>query len=135
MLLKIVRESLGRIIIFIDWITRPKKIQRSAQQQAKVDEKTKAIVLYQLYACPFCVKTRRAIRRLNLDMEIRNVQTGSSYRQELEQGGGKIQVPCLRVQNNNEDIWMYESSDIIEYLKTEFSVDNLESNIPSQHQN
>ena len=32
--------------------------------------------------------------------------------------GGKYQVPCLRItQENNEDNWLYESDDIILYLK------------------
>jgi glutaredoxin len=130
MLLKIVRESLGRIIIFIDWVTRPKAIKRSVQGQAVIDAKLKHMKLYQLYACPFCIKTRRALRRLNLVIETRNVQAGSLYRDELEQGGGRIQVPCLHIQKEGGDVWMYESSDIIAYLEAECADPNLASEIP-----
>jgi len=135
MLLKLVREGLGRIIIFIDWVTQPKQLHRSLQQQSIADTKARNLQLYQLYACPFCVKARRTIKRLNLKIETRNVQQGSPYRDELEQGGGRIQVPCLRIRDNDQDTWMYESSDIIQYLNTEFSEQGLESEIASQHQN
>ena len=31
--------------------------------------------------------------------------------------GGKIQVPCLRIEKNDNEIeWLYESKDIIEHL-------------------
>lgn len=120
MIIKLLREGLGRVIIFIDWLTRPKKMQRDAEHQAQVEEALRSMTLYQLYACPFCVKTRRSLHRLNLPMQIRNVQQGSPYRKELEQGGGRFQVPCLRLQDQGEDVWMYESSDIIHYLNSRF---------------
>jgi len=42
---------------------------------------------------------------------------------ELIAGGGKIQVPCLRVENKDGDVrWIYETSEIIRYLKTELVV-------------
>ena len=120
MLLKILREGLGRIIVFFDWLTRPAKMQRAEDQQALVEQQLKDYTLYQLYACPFCVKTRRALRRLNLPMETRSVQQGSPHRLELEQGGGRIQVPCLHMRDGDNDVWMYESSDIIRFLEQKF---------------
>ena len=77
MLVKLLREGLGRIIVFADWVTRPKQIERTAEDQATVEAKAKNLALYQFYACPFCVKTRRAIHRLNLPIEMRNAQLGS----------------------------------------------------------
>ena len=120
MFLKLLREGLGRIIIFVDWLIQPQRIERDPELQQKVNEQVKGMILYQFYACPFCIKTRRALRRLNLPIETRNVHLGSPYRQVLEQGGGRIQVPCLYLQQDQGDVWMYESSDIIEYLEKEF---------------
>ena len=120
MVLKMLREGLGRVIVFIDWVFSPKVIQRDSDQQSLVNEQVKAMHIYQLYACPFCIKTRRVLRRLNLPIVTRNVQIGSPYRAELESGGGRIQVPCLRMQQNGEDVWMYESSDIVRYLEKQF---------------
>ncbi len=120
MLLKLLRNGLGSIIVFIDWIFRPSKLERTPEQQLLVEEQLKDMTLYQLYACPFCIKTRRALRRLNLPMEIKSVSVGSPYREELLSGGGQIQVPCLRLQKDDKDVWMYESSDIIDYLEQRF---------------
>jgi len=120
MLLKLLRNGLGSIIVFIDWATRPAKMERSPEQQQLVEKKLKEMKLYQLYACPFCIKTRRVLRRLNLPMETLSVSHPSPHRAELEAGGGRIQVPCLRLQQSGSDVWMYESSDIIEYLESQF---------------
>jgi len=38
---------------------------------------------------------------------------------DLIAGGGKSQVPCLRIETENGDVrWLYESIDIVRYLKT-----------------
>ncbi len=123
MILKLLRNGLGSIIVFIDWLTRPSKLQRSEQEQQKVEQELKGLSLYQLYACPFCIKTRRVLHKLNLPMELKSVAAGSPYREELEQGGGKIQVPCLRIQQDGKDEWMYESSIIIDYLNQRFGTE------------
>ena len=102
-----------------DWLFRPSIIKRSDEEQMIVDQKTESLKLYEFYACPFCVKTRRAIKRLNLKVETRNAQEGS-YRTELESSGGKIQVPCLQISQDGEVSWLYESNDIIGYLDKNF---------------
>lgn len=120
MLLKIVREGLGRLIIFIDFITRPAKIKRSDADQQVVENAARDLSLYHFYACPFCVKTRRAIRRLNLPVIYRDAQHDQERRTELLTEGGTIKVPCLRVEEKGETRWMYESSEIITYLEKRF---------------
>ncbi len=121
MLIKLLREGLGRLVIFIDFLTRPRSIKRSPEAQAEIDKATQGMSLYQFYACPFCIKTRRAMRRLGLNIETRDAQRGSPHRDTLEAEGGEIKVPCLRIQDQNgDDNWMYESSDIIAYLDTRF---------------
>jgi len=119
MLLKLLREGLGRLIALISFITPPKKLNRSAEEQQCVDRATASMSLYQFYACPFCIKTRRAFNRLCLNIETRDAQT-NPHRAELLQGGGEIKVPCLRIDKDGETIWMYESSDIIHYLEQRF---------------
>jgi glutaredoxin len=116
MLVKALRNGLGMIIVFVSWLTQPKKIKRNETDQAQAQENTRGLALYQLYACPFCVKTRRAIHRLNITIEIRDIGKQASYRQELEQQGGRVKVPCLRIEDQGEVRWMYESDDIISYL-------------------
>jgi glutaredoxin len=119
-IIKGVREGLGRLIILIDFIFSPKKQQRTESDQEKINEEVKSIKLYQFYACPFCIKTRRAIKRLNLPIEMRNAQSGQ-YRAELLAGGGEVKVPCLKIESDEGVQWMYESADIIQYLEKRFS--------------
>jgi len=119
-IIKGVREGLGRLIILIDFIFSPKKQQRTESNQEKINEEVKSIKLYQFYACPFCIKTRRVIKRLNLPIETRNAQSGQ-YRAELLAGGGEVKVPCLKIESDEGVQWMYESGDIIQYLEKRFS--------------
>jgi glutaredoxin len=116
-ILKGVRNGLGLIIVFFDWISRPKGIQRSEQQQAKAQSAMQGLSLYQFFACPFCTKTRRAIHKLNVNIEARDINKNSDYRQQLEDGGGRVKVPCLRIEENGAVRWMYESNQIISFLE------------------
>ena len=119
--LRLLREGSGRVLILIDWLFKPSVVKRNDEEQAKVDQETKILKLYQFYACPFCVKTRRAIKRLNLKVETRDAQTAGKFRKELEISGGKIKVPCLKLEGAAEATWIYESNDIIKYLDERFS--------------
>ena len=122
---KPVRWVLGQIIIFIDWITRPKPVQRSVEAQAEVDKQTENMALYHFQMCPFCVKTRRQIHRLGLNIENRDARNDPNWNQELINEGGKYQVPCLKVTRQDGSVeWMYESTDINQYLAEKFSVDS-----------
>jgi len=122
---KPVRWVLGQIIIFIDWITRPKRVQRSAEAQAEVDQQTKNMALYHFQMCPFCVKTRRQIYRLALNIENRDARNDPRWNQELINEGGKYQVPCLKIIKGDGSVqWMYESTDINRYLNEKYAVRN-----------
>lgn len=75
------------------------------------------LALYHYDSCPFCAKTRRSIDELNVEVELRNIELNHQHRIDLQQGGHKTQVPCLRIDNSNgETQWLYESDDIIHYL-------------------
>ena len=128
MLLKLIRNALGQIIILINFLTRPKKLHRSIEQQETVNQVTKKMVLYQFNACPFCVITRRSIRRLNLEIELRDTINVPQNRSDLSEYGGKIQVPCLRIENNGNTEWLYESKNIIQYLDNQFGASSLIEN-------
>lgn len=122
---KPVRWVLGQIIIFIDWATRPKPMQRSAEAQAEVDKQTDNMALYHFKMCPFCVKTRRQIHRLALKIENRDARNDPKWNQEIIEEGGKYQVPCLKITQDDGSVeWMYESTDINEYLEKKFAADN-----------
>lgn len=121
MLLKLLREGLGRLFILGDVVSRPKPIERTEEAQNAVDLSVKKLSLYQFYACPFCMKVRRHIHKLNLPIELRDAQNNTAYRQELESQGGAIKVPCLRIEEESGVKWMYESNDIIQYLDEQYA--------------
>jgi glutaredoxin len=119
---KLIRWILGRLILLLNALFAPKPMVRSAEAQQQVDTQTSKLKLYQYLACPFCVKTRRAIRRLGLNIETRDALHNSSYRDELETQGGKQQVPCLQITHDDGSVeWLYESGDIIAYLQSRFA--------------
>lgn len=121
MLIKALRIGLGQIIIFIDFITRPRKLKRSPEAQAQVERAAAGLALYQFHACPFCVKTRRNLHRLNVPVVLRDAKNDAMHRQELLEQGGKIQVPCLRIEESGESRWLYESKAISAYLNERFA--------------
>ncbi len=119
---KPVRWVLGQIIIFIDWVTRPKPVQRAEEVQKEIDTQTANMVLYQFNQCPFRVKTRRQIHRLALNIEKRDARNDAKWNQELINDGGKYQVPCLKITNIDGSVeWMYESTEINQYLVKRFT--------------
>jgi len=121
MLLKLFREGLGRIFILVSNLTLPKQIQRGPAGQSEALAMCKSLSLYQFYACPFCLKVRRHIYRLNLNIQYKDAQNDPQHRRDLEQQGGNIQVPCLLIQQKGKaDTWLYESDAIISYLTERF---------------
>ncbi|MEH6395045.1 glutaredoxin family protein [Pseudoalteromonas sp.] len=114
--MKLVRWLLGSLILFFDFVFTPRSKKRPADEQQQLDQLTAQFKLYQFKACPFCVKVRRAIKREGLKVETRDAKNNEQYRQELLEQGGKIKVPCLRIEQDNQVTWLYESNDIIAYL-------------------
>ncbi|MEJ6475025.1 glutaredoxin family protein [Pseudoalteromonas piscicida] len=115
--MQFVRWFLGRLILLFDFIFTPRSKKRAAEQQQKLDAMTANLSLYQFKACPFCVKVRRAAKREGLKLETRDAKNDEQYRQELLEQGGKLKVPCLRIEAQNDVTWLYESNDIVAYLE------------------
>lgn len=119
--MKFIRWFLGKIILFLNAVFSPRGIKRDANEQMSVDDKAKQYALYQFEACPFCVKVRRAMKRQSVKIELRDAKNDPAHRQDLEQGGGRIKVPCLRIEKDGETHWLYESSDIVAHIEKEFA--------------
>ena len=119
----LLRWLLGRLILSLEFITRPKPILRGNQEQKEIDSTTSKLSLYQFNACPFCVKVRRQIRKYSLNIELKDAKNNLSHKEELIIGGGKHKVPCLRIDHSTKHTeWLYESDKIISYLKKEFQL-------------
>ena len=120
--LKTIRLIVGPIILFVDKVTTPRGIKRPEEKQLEIDQEVSNLVLYQFKTCPFCIKVKRNNKRLSLKIETRDAQHNPIYREELLKGGGQIKVPCLKIiDETGNDRWMYESDDIMQYLKGRFA--------------
>jgi glutaredoxin len=116
-----IRWFLGKLILFFDrvFVAKP-LIKRTPEAQLKVNQEIKSLSIYQFETCPFCVKVRRELSRLDVKIELRDART-SPYAEELKREGGTVQVPCLRIAEPKGQVrWMYESDDIIAYLRGQF---------------
>jgi len=119
---RIIHAIVGPVLLGLDWLTSPKGIERTPVEQQRIDAQTSRLVMYQFLTCPFCIKARRAIRRLSLNIETRDALHHAPSRRQLLEGGGQVKVPCLRITNADGNVeWMYESDDIISYLQKNFA--------------
>ena len=120
-LFKAVRAILQPVILISDALTRPSWPKRTDEEQKLIDQRTSNLALYEFRACPFCVVTRRKMQKLGLNIELRDAQNDPQWAQELIEQGGKHQVPCLRITNEDGRVeWMYESQDIMQYLEQQY---------------
>lgn len=120
---KTLRVVLGPFMLLWEFVSRPKGVVRAPQAQQAVDAQCQSLVLYQFSTCPFCIKTRQAMRRLSLPIERRDAQHNLANRDDLLKGGGAFKVPCLKItEANGQTRWLYESGAIIAYLQQKFSV-------------
>ncbi len=77
---------------------------------------TKTHILYYNKYCFFCQKVLRFLKGKDNDIDMRST-ADRVYQAELVAGGGKGQVPCLRIEDDGGKVqWMYESDDIIKYF-------------------
>jgi glutathione S-transferase len=82
--------------------------------------KAPGLSLYHFESCPYCERVRSALRRLEIDVEMRDIHTTPRFGQELTAATGKSMVPCLRIEEPGKPArWMHESLDIIAYLEEE----------------
>lgn len=77
--------------------------------------------MLELYAnpdCPYCMKVMKKMTELGIDYIYRSHDFSKGEESWGYKIGGKTQVPLLVDQAN--DVIMYESADIIEYLESNF---------------
>lgn len=123
---RLIRLILTPFMLLAEWLTTPKAISRSEAEQTEVNNACKQLALYQFKACPFCIKVRKEMARLGLNIEKRDAQHNTHFRAELKNQGGSIKVPCLRIESGSGEShsvrWLYESNEIIQYLQQRFAL-------------
>jgi glutaredoxin len=115
------RRILSPFMILAEALSTPKGIEREPEAQQAVDEACRNLRLYQFRSCPFCIKVRREMKRLSLNIAQCDALHDANCRHELQQGGGEIKVPCLRITEADGTVrWLYESDDINAWLRERF---------------
>ena len=91
--------------------------------RAAIEALTSGLSLYHFYSCPFCARVHRALKKLGIAVELRDVSKDAGHRADLMAGGGRTTVPCLRMENPGDGTvtWMYESQDIIAWFEAAVS--------------
>lgn len=116
------RIVIGPFMLLWEKLAAPKGIVRSADQQQQIDLQSQTLILYQYKTCPFCIKVRHELRRLALNIEVRDAQKDLQHRAALLHGGGQVKVPCLKINEaQNDSQWLYDSHEIIQYLRRRFA--------------
>ncbi|MDW7747920.1 glutaredoxin [Halomonas sp.] len=116
------RLVLAPVMLVSEKLSTPQAVERSPEEQARVDEACRNLALYQFRTCPFCIKVRKEIARLGLDIELRDAQQDPDHRRALEEGGGRVKVPCLKIAHDDgSNEWLYESDDINAWLHRRFA--------------
>jgi glutaredoxin 3 len=75
------------------------------------------LVLYMRPTCPYCRKVMTFMDKQDISIPMRDVSRDPAAHEELVRTGGMAQVPCLFIDGKP----MYESDDIIAYLRKEYS--------------
>ncbi|WP_447928781.1 glutaredoxin family protein [Vreelandella sp. EE27] len=116
-----VRLVMSPFMLASEKLSTPKGMERTPEAQAEADKACENLALYQFRTCPFCIKVRKEIARLNLNIETRDAQHDAANKEALLQGGGRAKVPCLKIaRDDGETEWLYESDDINRWLHQRF---------------
>lgn len=77
------------------------------------------LTLYYKPSCPFCQRVLQIADNLGVSFDLQDIEADESARLALIEHGGKQQVPYLV--DEAKGTAMYESSDIIEYIRTNYA--------------
>lgn len=72
-----------------------------------------ALTLYYRPFCPYCHRVLEAAKKLNVALDLKNLQEDPEALKKLKELTGKTQVPCLVVDGKP----MLESEDIVRWLE------------------
>lgn len=90
----------------------------AADATAPEATKDSPLVLYYRDDCPYCWNVLSHLSDQHRTLPVKEINESTEAASELVQGGGKRQVPCLRIRENNGNkvTWLYQSTEIIKYL-------------------
>jgi glutaredoxin 3 len=86
------------------------------------------LTLYFKPTCAFCHRVIQIAENLKIEMDMKDISEDESALAELLEKGGMEQVPFLV--DPSKGVSMYESSDIIDYLRENYSQSKMETISP-----
>ncbi|MEJ2743559.1 MAG: glutaredoxin domain-containing protein [Gammaproteobacteria bacterium] len=79
--------------------------------------------LYYYESCPFCQRVLKPLRLHQWPVALHDIMLCPADREDLIHGSGCSTVPCLKITDNQEkEIWMHESIDILALLQRHFNL-------------
>lgn len=75
--------------------------------------------LYYKESCPFCQRVMQMAENLGVEFDLKDIESDDAIAAELIEKGGQRQVPYLV--DTEKDVAMYESNDIIEYIRDNYA--------------
>ena len=76
-------------------------------------DEPRMLALYKYNSCPYCQRVLKAIDRLGIAVEMRDIQQTHIHRSELRDRTGRTTTPCLFI----DDQPLFESLDIVAWLE------------------
>ncbi len=103
---------------------------RGTRGAKRSNQPEQMLQLYEYEGCPFCRLVRETLTELDLDAVIYPCPRGGTrFRPQAEAVGGRQQFPLLV--DDNTDTVLYESSEIIAYLRAHYGVGrNKDAGVP-----
>ena len=117
-----IRKFVDSLLSLFDWFSRPQPISRSEEESKRLAKATSGLALYDYKGCVASRKARHEIRRLNIDIERRDIGKCSIHQDNLLAEFGKLKAPCLRVEEKGEVHWIDEPEKIVFFLHDRFDV-------------
>lgn len=119
----IIRFICTGILLGMAWLATPALATATTahdgtEVQTASITKDAPLILYYRDDCPYCRNVLRYLNDHHRELPLKEINASEATSNELIIGGGKRQVPCLRIRedNGNKITWLYQSAEIIKYL-------------------
>ena len=121
-----IRKAIDSFLAMFDSFYSAQPIARSEEESRRLAKATSGLSLYDYKGCVASRRTRQEIRRLNIDIERRDVGKCSIHQDNLLAEYGQLKAPCLRVEEKGEVQWIDKPENILVFLNERFAHEDLE---------
>lgn len=118
------RRLAGLTVNLVGWLTRPTPIERTPQELRLLAAETRRLRVYDYPNCPSSLKVRQTLRRLNLDIQYCDIRKCQVHRDNLLAELGRVDAPCLRIEEGSHISWLCDAGQIVSYLNQRFDPAN-----------